>query len=331
MTVSDLVSVVIPAYNAASTLDETMRSVRSQTHRALEILVVDDGSTDATRSIAERHAAADRRVLVLSQHNAGVAAARNAGWRRAQSDLVAFVDADDLWAPTKIEQQVRVLRERGPRFGLAYCGSVQIDANGHITQVLTMPSDEGDVLGRIVESNFVGNGSAALIRRQALIDADGFEPSLRAAGAEGCEDFLLYCRIAERYHFACVRESLVGYRNLDGSMSKNRVCMLRSWALVHDEVVARHPEHRDALDRGFVAYGRSLARETLSLDGIAELSPIVRLLLARSPPTAMEIVLADLPRAGLRFARNRLRRLAHGSPRPASSNALPRFPVGDPD
>ena len=107
-----LVGVVVPAYNAAATLDETLRSVRAQTHRALEIIVVDDGSLDDTAAIARRHAAEDERVRVLCQANAGVAAARNAGWQSSRADLIAFIDADDLWAPTKIERQLQALARR---------------------------------------------------------------------------------------------------------------------------------------------------------------------------------------------------------------------------
>ena len=217
-------SVVIPAYNAAATLDETLRSVRSQTHRALEIIVVDDGSTDDTRAIAERHAAIDQRVQVVTQDNAGVAAARNTGWRRARSDLIAFVDADDLSAPTRIERQVQVMQRRRParRTGLLLVRPDRQPGPDH-------PASRGCPLRRrcagseLCVSNFIGNGSAALVRRQALIDADGFDSRLRAAGAEGCEDYLLYFRVAERYHFAVVPEPLVGYRYLPNNMSSNRV------------------------------------------------------------------------------------------------------------
>lgn len=122
MTEAPLVSVVIPAYNAAATLDETLRSVRSQTHRALEIIVINDGSTDDTGAIARRHAAIDGRVQVANQDNAGLAAARNAGWRRARSELIAFLDADDLWAPTKIERQIDALRSGGSMSGWSIAG-----------------------------------------------------------------------------------------------------------------------------------------------------------------------------------------------------------------
>src|SRR5579863_7666011 len=94
----ELVTVVIPAYNAAHTIDETLRSARYQTHRNLEILVVDDGSKDATPEVVARHAVIDARIRLIVQENAGVAAARNRGIAEAKSDLIAPLDADDLWA-----------------------------------------------------------------------------------------------------------------------------------------------------------------------------------------------------------------------------------------
>ena len=128
----DAVTAIIPAYNAEATLDETLRSVRAQTHRALEILVVDDGSRDGTPAIALAHAAADPRVRLIRQGNAGVAAARNRGIEEARAALVAPVDADDLWAPTKIERQVAALRRGGPRVALVYTWSALIDRESRV-------------------------------------------------------------------------------------------------------------------------------------------------------------------------------------------------------
>lgn len=104
-----LVSVVIPAFNAEATIDETLCSVRSQSHERLEIIVVDDGSTDDTVAVAERHADRDPRITIIRQDNAGVAAARNAGWQAARAEFIAFIDADDLWAPGKIERQLQAM------------------------------------------------------------------------------------------------------------------------------------------------------------------------------------------------------------------------------
>jgi glycosyltransferase involved in cell wall biosynthesis len=156
-----LVSVVIPAYNGAATINETLRSVRSQTHTNLEIIVVDDGSTDATGVIAARHSALDPRLRIVRQANAGVAAARNHGWRTAASGLIAFVDADDLWSPDKIERQLTALRAM-PEAGLVYSGYVIIDAASCITLQWEHTPHQGDVLRQLLIENFVGNGSAAL-------------------------------------------------------------------------------------------------------------------------------------------------------------------------
>ena len=249
MSEAPLVSVVVPAYNAQATLDETLQSVREQTHRALEIVVVDDGSTDGTRALAERHAAADPRVIVLHQANAGVAAARNAGWQRARSEFIAFVDADDLWAPAKIERQLAVLQSADARVGLVYRWHSKIDAAGRVALRQESPLHQGDVLEPIIMSNFIGNGSSVLIRRDALVAARGFDAGLQAQGAQGCEDYLLYFRVASSRRFALIAERLVGYRDLPHNMSSDRPRMLRSWMLVQREILDGHHERARAVAR----------------------------------------------------------------------------------
>lgn len=331
MTAAPLVSVVIPAYNAASTIDETLRSVRAQTHRALEIIVVDDGSSDGTVAVAARHAAADDRVQVVTQANAGVAAARNAGWRRARADLIAFVDADDLWAPRKIELQVRALDAGGPDVGLAYCWYVLIDAQGHVIGRPPGIRHEGDVLARLFERNFVGNGSAVLVRREALAAARGFESALRAAGAEGCEDLLFYCRVAERHRFALVPEHLVGYRQLPRNMSSNRPRMLRSWLLAADEMLVRHPHQRKAIERGVRDYGGWLVAQSFSVRGARQLPGLLTLLFRYRPAAAVAVLARDVPRALLDRLRARVRRMFRTPSPPAAATERVRFEIGNPD
>jgi glycosyltransferase involved in cell wall biosynthesis len=258
-----LVSVVIPAYNAEETLDETLRSVCAQTHANLEIIVVDDGSTDATLALAQCHAATDPRIQVLHQPNGGVAAARNAGWQRARSAFIAFIDADDLWAPTKIERQLRALQAAGPRAGLAYAWTVQIDTNGVAGRSYGGVHHEGDVLSIILRTNFICCGSNVLVRREALIDAQGFSSRLRAAGFEGCEDWLLTCRIAETYLFVSVPEFLVGYRDRPNSMSSHHQRMLCSHMLACRQFAARRPDQAGAAMDGLRNYCIWLVQEAM--------------------------------------------------------------------
>ena len=134
------------------------------------------------------------------------------------------------------------------------------------------------MLARMCRGNLVGNGSAALMRRDAVLEAGGFDPTLRARRAQGCEDLLLYCRIAARHHAAVVPDFLTGYRQSDETMSRDLAQMIRSWRLVAAELRGRHPELRADIEAGEVfavrwLLGRALwARDlraawTLATDG----------------------------------------------------------------
>jgi len=305
---AQLVSVVIPAYNAQATLDETLLSVRAQTHRALEIIVIDDGSTDGTRALAERHAGVDSRVSVLHQPNSGVAAARNTGWRRARSEFIAFIDADDLWASAKIERQLARLQSADAQVGLVYCWHSKIDDAGRIAVKQESPLHEGNVLEPIIMSNFIGNGSSVLIRRDALVAARGFDAGLRARGAEGCEDYLLYYRVATSRRFALLPERLVGYRELPHNMSSNRPRMLRSWMLVQDEILDGHPERARAVARSARAYAAWLVSDALSRRTWRQVAPLLGILLKRHPCSALHVLIDQVLRRGaLRMVRGRVR------------------------
>ncbi len=304
---SELVSVVVPAYNAAETLDETLQSVRAQTHSALDIVVVDDGSADATAQIAKAHVRADPRVRLIRQHNAGVAAARNTGWRAARSDFIALIDADDLWAPAMLEKLLAALLAGGPKTGLAYSFFVRIDAAGMAPEFHYPPPCDGDVLDRILQHNFVGCGSTMLVRREALLDAGGFDESLRLAGAQGCDDYLFCCRAAERFHFVCVPEVLVGYREMPGSISSSAARMLRSWMLSAEQMIARQPAKRDLVLRGLQEYAQWLLGQALGRPRWDRVRQISALLWRYHPRIAWRIMTGYMPD----FIYRRAARLKH--------------------
>jgi glycosyltransferase involved in cell wall biosynthesis len=226
-----LVSVVVPAFNAASTLASTLDSIIHQTYQALDVVIVDDGSTDVTRSIAHRFCQMDSRIRVIAQLNSGVAAARNAGICASKGDFVAFIDADDLWHPTKIERQLRALLQQSPDVALVYSPFRVIDGEGNVMASARRQHASGWVLDRHLKTNIVGNGSSILVRKSVLQEFGGFDPWLRQQGAEGCEDLLLQLRIAFRYKFCEVPEYLVGYRRHGGNMSADRDRMTRSGML----------------------------------------------------------------------------------------------------
>jgi glycosyltransferase involved in cell wall biosynthesis len=324
---AELVSVVIPAYRAVDTIDETLCSVRSQTHSALDILAIDDGSADATPDLILAHAAKDPRISLIQQANAGVATARNTGWRAAAADYVAFIDADDLWAPAKIERQLEALRAHGEDAGVAYSWYAKIDADSFIISRSHRPHVEGHVLKAIFGGNFIGNGSAALMTRAALEAAGGFDPSLRERGAQGCEDFSIYFRIAETHRFALVPEQLTGYRDLPGNMSSDMLRMLRSFELVGEEMLSRHPDCRREIARGranFMAWGAVAAAERGDLSTTLKLTAM----LARHSPIRLAALLCwRLPRAMARGIRLRLA----GIPRRGRDYTPSKFTIGQID
>jgi glycosyltransferase involved in cell wall biosynthesis/MoaA/NifB/PqqE/SkfB family radical SAM enzyme len=248
--VDDLVTVIIPAHNAARTIGRTLDSVSAQTYRDLEIIVVDDGSTDQTPTIVRTHSRVDPRIRLIRQDNAGVAAARNRGVSEARGSFVAPVDADDLWEPTKIAKQMAMMHERGAKIGLVYTWLAKIDPHDQVLSLKHRPQDEGQVFLAMCLGNIVGTGSSPLMRKHVVEECGGYDPTLRARGAQGCEDLQLYLKIAERYEFGVVKEHLTGYRRVPGNMSSDVRQMFRSRELVFSNFEAAYPQHAQVFRQG---------------------------------------------------------------------------------
>jgi glycosyltransferase involved in cell wall biosynthesis len=331
MSASDLVSVIIPAYNAAASIDETLRSVRSQTHRNLEVIIIDDGSSDATAEIARRHASRDVRLRLIQQENGGVAAARNRGIAEASAELVAPVDADDLWASDKIEQQLLVLRRGGEKVGLVYTWFALIDEMSRIIGVSHRPTDEGDVLRRLLHNNFVGNGSSPLMRKAAVLEAGCYDASLRARSAQGCEDYKLYLRISERHNFSLVPEFLTGYRQISTNMSSDVTQMFRSWEIVAAEMRERHPDLLKDIEAGgdgFLIWLLGRAREAnLRADRLQ----LVGKLLLRNPRLGAKVTVTWPARRFMRQCTTAIRGRSRGQEDNQAALQIQRFMVGTPE
>jgi glycosyltransferase involved in cell wall biosynthesis len=237
-----LVSIIIPAYNAERFIGETLRSVLLQTYQNIEIVVVDDGSTDDTAAIVRQFAEQDQRIILIQQSNTGVAAARNCAIRHSHGEFVAPIDSDDIWYPHKIEKQVECFLHASADTGLVYTWSAHIDEEGCLTGGYNAGDREGSVLVDLVYRDFIGNGSVPLIRRTYLDVVGGYNKSLRDRGAQGCEDWELALRVAERYKFLVVAEFLVGYRQAFGSMSSLGIAMEQSYSLTAAYIKQNHPE-----------------------------------------------------------------------------------------
>ena len=203
---ADLVSVVIPAYNAGRTIGETLDSVISQSYRAIEIIVVDDGSTDDTVAVVQRRMAEIPSLQLLTQTNQGVSTARNAGIRAARGAFIAFIDADDLWHRDKIALQVAQFRRDRNRLGVVYTWSTYMSRDGHILPGRAFAETyEGDVYAPLLICNFM-NGTL-MVRRQCFESVGLYDTALRVN-----EDLKMHLALARRYDFAVVPRFLSGYR-----------------------------------------------------------------------------------------------------------------------
>jgi glycosyltransferase involved in cell wall biosynthesis len=236
-----IVSVLIPAYNAAATIETTLLSVVAQTHRNLEIIVVDDGSTDQTSSVVRKVAKRDDRIRLLRKANAGLAAARNTGLEQATGTFVATIDADDLWHPTKIQKQLAVMERDETRIGAVYCWTRAVGLTGEIQYDFPCWDVRGNVFAPLILYNFIPSGSI-LYRRSLAMEIGGYDVSLASRGATCCEDLKFNLDLAERCQFDYVPEFLFGYTRIPHSMSTNTSAMLRSRSIVINDARARHPE-----------------------------------------------------------------------------------------
>lgn len=226
------VSVVIPAYNAEATILSAVQSVLDQTCASIEVLVIDDGSTDATR--ARLATLTDDRLRVFSSDNQGVATARNRGMRIARGEFISFLDADDLWTRDKLERQLRALGDQ-PAAGAAYSWTAFVDERARFLFPKRPQYAEGNVYANLLMNFFLASGSNVLARRRCLEALDGFDRDFQPV-----EDWEYWLRVARRWPFVVVRSYQVLYRLRAGSASPTNV---ERYAERIRTVVERELEH----------------------------------------------------------------------------------------
>jgi len=233
------VSVIIPAYNAASTIARTIESVRRQTYEDLEIIIVDDGCTDDTTSRVE--AIGDPRIRLRSYPNGGLSVARNRGIVEARGEYVAFLDADDLWAKTKLESHLAVF-DRRKEIGGVYSWTCTIDATDRVVGSHTTATWAGDVYARLLESFFIGNASNVIVRREVIDSVGMFNEALDRG-----EDWEFTVRAATRWLFDVVPRYQVFYRWRDGSISSDPGRMRDGLVVTVDRMFDQAPAELQAL------------------------------------------------------------------------------------
>jgi glycosyltransferase involved in cell wall biosynthesis len=249
------VSVVIPAFNAARFLRAAIDSVLAQTFTSVEIIVVDDGSTDATGEIVGSYGGV---VSGVYQQNSGVAAARNAGIARSVGRYVAFLDADDVWAETKLERQLEALAAE-PACRACYSALKIVDLDLRPLRVQRGQRQSSALEDLLVLGNVVGTPSSVICERDVLEACGGFDPALSYAA-----DWDLWLRLAAKTEFLYVDTPLVMYRQHSSAMSGDLALIERDNLHLLDKAFAR----LDLPTAVRVQRARALGRNYRVLSGI---------------------------------------------------------------
>jgi len=242
------VSVVITTYNQARYIEETLRSVFSQTYPASEIIVVDDGSTDDTPNLLAGYG---KTIRYIRQKNQGVASSRNTGISHARGEYVALLDGDDLWEPEKLAVQMTAAKN-SPHAGLVVANGVEFDDGGILEpsllrdvenklqlqkdQIVTVPYYE-----HALEWNPVWTVSQVMIPRAVLQDVGPSDPTFRCGS-----DYDLYLRIGQHYDMTFIMQPLVKWRYLTTSASGGREIRALRYRL--DHVLALKKQLRTTLE-----------------------------------------------------------------------------------
>lgn len=224
-----LVSVVVITYNAAAYVGHAIESVLQQTWDNLELVVIDDGSTDDTPGVVQRFP--DPRITYVRQSNRGPNAARNAGIRQARGELVAFLDCDDWWVPEKIARQVAAALNN-PKAGLVYSFAKSVKTTGEEGAWFDAVIN-GRAIEQLLRGNCIaGSASSAMVSRKAIETVGMFDESLQYA-----EDWEYWIRIASRFEVACVPQFDVFLLSRPDSRGKNALATRdQSLRFIHDAI-----------------------------------------------------------------------------------------------
>lgn len=248
-----LVSVVMAAYNAAQYIGPAIESVLSQTYENIELIVVDDGSTDQTLVEIENYKF-DSRLRIINQNNSGQTVAKNRGIEASQGSYIAFCDADDLWHNEKLRIQLRKFSE-DELIAVVYSDTFLIDELGkNLGSEDKVPFYEGYLLKKLIFDNFIPFGTV-LVKRSCIKEFGGFNENYKMG-----IDWDLWLRISTKWKISFVKEKLYFYRQWQGQMSRNYHGRYQGALLILREFRRCYPnsvtgrEYRDAISDIYANY-----------------------------------------------------------------------------
>ena len=242
-----LVSVIIPNYNYGLYLGQAIESVLAQTYKNVEIIVVDDGSTDNSQQVLANYG---DKIKWFKQTNQGVSKARNRGISDSKGEIIAFLDSDDVWLPQKLEKQVHLLLSDS-ELGLVHCGNQEFDKSGKQLEKRLdgMAGYVAEEMLRWQRPVILGGGSAVIVRRSVFDKVDGFDPNVSPV-----EDWEFYYRVSKNYKVGFVPEVLMNYRIHGGNNHLNIKRMEKAYFAAYDKVFAAEGHKLSVLRN--ICYGR---------------------------------------------------------------------------
>lgn len=261
---TNLISVIMPVYNVQDFIAEAIESVLNQQHQQFELLIIDDCGQD--NSISLCHNFNDSRISIIHHSkNLGLSAARNTGIKHAKGNYLAFIDSDDCWHPDKLSKQLKHLQQN-PHLGLSFCRSAFIDEHGQAINLFQMPQLDNISVEHLLCRNPVGNGSAAMLTKAALIDIaftgdngkrQYFDESFRQS-----EDIECWLRLlaTTRWQMAGIPEPLTYYRLNGQGLSSQLIAQFNAWeAMIYKakiyapDVINTYESHARAFQLRYLA------------------------------------------------------------------------------
>lgn len=262
-----IISIVIPTYNAERTILKTVESVQQQTFSDIEIILINDGSTDLSLELLQN--VKDERLKIFSYENGGLCVARNRGISHATGEFIAFLDADDLWTPDKLELQFAALQQH-PEAGVAYSWTYFLDEKTKVTYTGASTLFEGNVQANLLVNNFIASGSNPLIRRQAIESTGDFDSTLKS-----CEDWDYWLRLSAYWSFVVVPKHQIFYLQSSSSMSSKVKTMEEAGLIVIDKAFQVAPSELKSLKKQSLAWlylyctQQYLKSNTKSIDAVS--------------------------------------------------------------
>jgi glycosyltransferase involved in cell wall biosynthesis len=244
-----LVSVVIPTYNRAKTIEKTINSILNQTYTNIEIIIIDDCSKDNTEQIInEKFSNIKSLKYIKHEINKGGNAARNTGIYNSRGEYIAFLDSDDEWLNTKIEKQMnKMIKNKKCGLVYTYCANVDLDTN-KITSYFGNESGKNP-FEKLLCENFIGSTSSILCTKDALLQVGMFDETLPS-----CQDWELYIRIANKYDIEYVNEPLLRYYVHGNSITGNCNRAIEGHVILLERVLQLIETYKPKLSKRNVLY-----------------------------------------------------------------------------